>query len=164
MAHVKAIWRHVSIVPNVNTIRNPNWCDTSPRLAIVPRMFGSLFRRERIKNRRNNNEEESFYTKNWIHSKIEIHQISHEYRAAGDSLIPIQNPIAAKQKQTIENDWANPSRNHVNASGMVSIKSVVRRPNLSQTMPLSKLPIGWTMNEHMAEEGKNTASEIVRFL
>lgn len=42
--------------------------------------------------------------------------------APGDSLIPIQNPIIAKQKQTIENDGANPSKTHVNASGMVSIK------------------------------------------
>lgn len=74
------------------------------------------------------------------------------YVAAGASLIPMQNPITAKQMQIIENDCANPSNSHVNASGMVSINRVVRRPNLSQTMPLSKLPIGWTINEQRAKK------------
>lgn len=64
----------------------------------------------------------------------------------------MQNPITAKQMQIIENDCANPSNSHVNASGMVSINRVVRRPNLSQTMPLSKLPIGWTIKEQRAKK------------
>lgn len=64
------------------------------------------------------------------------------YVIDGDSFRPIQNPIAAKQMQMIGNDSAKPSINHEIVSGIVTIKIVFRRPNLSQTGPLSKLPIG----------------------
>lgn len=63
----------------------------------------------------------------------------------GDSLRPIQNPIAAKQMQITGNVCANPSITQEMVSGMVTIKIVFRRPNLSQTGPLNKLPIGCAM-------------------
>lgn len=60
----------------------------------------------------------------------------------GDSFNPIQNPIAAKQMQMIGNDSAKPSMSHETVSGIVTIKMVFLRPNLSHTGPLNRLPIG----------------------
>lgn len=63
----------------------------------------------------------------------------------GDSFNPIQNPIIAKPMQITGKDRAKPSIIQVIVSGMVTIAMVFRRPILSQTGPLSKLPIGWAM-------------------
>lgn len=60
----------------------------------------------------------------------------------GDSFKPMQNPIIAKPMQMSGNDRANPSIIQLIVSGIVTSRIAFRRPILSHTGPLSKLPMG----------------------
>lgn len=79
-----------------------------------------------------------------VHSNVELIS-KNTYVIDGDSFRPIQNPIEAKHTQITGNDCANPSITQEIVNGIVTIKIVFRRPNLSHTGPLSRLPIGCAM-------------------
>lgn len=64
------------------------------------------------------------------------------YVIAAVSFKPIHSPSKMNPKQMIGNDFANPSIIQVKNSGTLTIMNDFLLPILSQTGPLSKLPIG----------------------
>lgn len=70
------------------------------------------------------------------------HLISLTYVIDGVSFKPIHSPSTMNPKQMIGNDCENPSIIQEIKSGTLTNMNDFRRPILSQTGPLSKLPIG----------------------
>lgn len=64
------------------------------------------------------------------------------YVIDGVSFSPIHSPSIRNPAQMIGNDCENPSIIHEIRSGTLTTINDFRRPILSQTGPLSKLPIG----------------------
>lgn len=80
-------------------------------------------------------------------SKRRNYLISPTNISDGDVLRPMTRPIDTKPMQINGNDWAKPREIQIIVSGIVIIKMVFRRPNLSEQKPLNKSPIGlaaWT--------------------